>query len=155
VRLPIPPRPRGLSGAERPSSSSENTSYSPWELHSPELHSPELLGGERPTCYTTGMTAYLIVNYSVADPDLYKTYQKGAGPALKIGSECKVLVLDPKSEVVEGEGAGHQTVVLEFESKERAKELYESGEYQEVLPHRLNATTNHFAVLVDGFVMPS
>ena len=101
------------------------------------------------------MTAYLIVNYSVDDRDMYKAYQKGAGPALGIGSDCKVLVLDPASEQLEGEGAGHQTVVLEFESKEKAKELYESGDYQAVLPNRLNATSNHFAVLVDGFVMPS
>jgi uncharacterized protein (DUF1330 family) len=107
------------------------------------------------SCYKSGMTAYLIVNYSVADADLYKSYQKGAGPALQIGSECKVLVLDSNSEVVEGETGGHQTVVLEFESKERAKEIYESGDYQAVLPTRLKATTNHFAVLVDGFVMPS
>jgi uncharacterized protein (DUF1330 family) len=101
------------------------------------------------------MTAYLIVNYQVDDRDLYKEYQRGAGAALKIGSECKVLALDSKSEVLEGDSAGHQTVVLEFESRERARELYESGEYQEVLPKRLGATSKHFAVLVDGFVMPS
>ena len=96
------------------------------------------------------MAAYLIVNYSIDDADGYKDYQKGAGPALKIGSETKLLVLDPASELVEGDG-GHQTVVLEFESKERAKEIYESGEYQEVLPTRLAATSKHFAVIVDGF----
>ena len=101
------------------------------------------------------MPAYLIVNYNIADADAYKTYQKGAGPALKIGSECKVLVLDPASECVEGENVGQQTVVLEFESKERAKEIYESGDYQTVLPTRLDATTEHFAVIVDGFTMPS
>jgi len=101
------------------------------------------------------MTAYLIVNYSVQDGDAYKAYQKGAGPALKIGSECKVLVADPASERIEGESAGHQTIVLEFESKERAKEIYQSGDYQAVLPTRLGATTDHFAVLVDGFTMPS
>ena len=101
------------------------------------------------------MPAYLIVNYSVQDADAYKDYQKGAGPALKIGSECKVLVLDPASEHLEGERAGHQTVVLEFETKEKAKEIYQSGDYQAVLPTRLGATTDHFAVLVDGFEMPS
>lgn len=101
------------------------------------------------------MTAYLIVNYSVQDADGYKEYQKGAGPALRIGSDCKVLVLDTASEIVEGDSGGHQTVVLEFESKDKAKEIYESGDYQAVLPVRLGATTNHFAVIVDGFTMPS
>ena len=101
------------------------------------------------------MPAYLIVNYNIEDGDAYGEYQKGAGPALKIGSECKLLVLDPASDQLEGEGAGRQTVVLEFESKEKAKEIYESGDYQAVLPTRLNATSSHFAVLVDGFKMPS
>lgn len=101
------------------------------------------------------MTAYLIVNYNIEDPEAYGSYQKGAGPALKIGSETKLLVLDANSERLEGDGSGAQTVILEFESKERAREIYESGEYQAVLPTRLGATSSHFAVLVDGFVMPS
>ncbi len=55
---------------------------------------------------------------------------------------------------MEGDQTGSNTVVLEFESKERAREIYESGDYQAVLPTRLSATSNHFAVLVDGFTMP-
>lgn len=101
------------------------------------------------------MTAYLIVNYNVENPDQYKEYQKGAGPALKIGSDAKLLVLDHKSERLEGDTAANQTVVIEFESKKMAKEIYESGDYQAVLPIRLGATSSHFAVLCDGFVMPS
>ena len=101
------------------------------------------------------MTAYLIVNYNVEDPDSYKEYQKGAGPALGVGSNCNLLVLDHASERVEGDTAGSQTVVLEFESKDKAKEIYNSGEYQAVLPARLGATSAHFAVIVDGFEMPS
>jgi len=99
------------------------------------------------------MAAYLIVNYNIDDVDAYKEYQKGAGPALQIGSATKLLVLDGDSEQVEGEGAGKQTVVLEFESKEAAKAIYESGDYQAVLPTRLGATSSHFAVIVDGFSM--
>ena len=101
------------------------------------------------------MTAYLIVNYAVDNADAYAEYQKGAGPALRIGADCKVLALDTASEVVEGDTASHQTVVLEFESKEKAREIYESADYQAVLPTRLGATSNHWAVLVDGFTMPS
>ncbi len=97
------------------------------------------------------MTAYLIVNYQLDDADLYKEYQQGAGPALKVGSESKLLVLDPKSQVVEGDGVGAQTVVLEFESADRAREIYESGEYQAVVGKRHEATSKHFAVIVEGF----
>ena len=77
-------------------------------------------------------------------------YQGAAGPALKIGEDCKLRVFDPKSEVVEGEGVGHQTVMLEYPSKEAAKAAYESKAYQDVVGKRLDATSNHFAVLVDG-----
>lgn len=97
------------------------------------------------------MTAYLIVNYDVENPELYGEYQQGAAPALKVGSECKLLVLDPATEQVEGKGAGAQTVVLEFESVEKAKEIYNSGEYQAVIGKRHDATSKHFAVIVNGF----
>ena len=96
------------------------------------------------------MPAYLIVNYQVEDPQLYGEYAKGAGPAMKIGTECQLLALDPATEQIEGDGAGRQTVILQFDSKEKAKTLYESGEYQKVIGKRLKATSHHFAILVQG-----
>jgi uncharacterized protein (DUF1330 family) len=96
------------------------------------------------------MPAYLIVNYQVDDPKLYGEYTAGAGPAMKIGEVCQLLAFDPKTEQIEGEGAGHQTVVLRFDSKEDARRIYESGEYQAVVGKRLDATSKHFAILVDG-----
>ena len=97
------------------------------------------------------MSAYLIVNYDVDNPELYGEYQEGATPALKVGSDCEVVVFDPATERIEGEVAGHQTVVLKFESMEKAKEIYESGEYQAVIGKRHEATSKHFAILVNGF----
>ena len=94
--------------------------------------------------------AYLIVNYKVENPELYGEYQQGAGPALKIGQECELLAFDPQSQVLEGDTAGHQTIVLKFESAEKAKELYNSGDYQAVVGKRLEATSSHFAVLING-----
>jgi len=96
------------------------------------------------------MSAYLIVNYDVDDAEKYREYQGGAMGALRIGTECEVVVLDPESTQVEGEGAGKQTVVLKFESVEKAKEIYESGEYQAIVGTRHAATSKHFAVLVNG-----
>ena len=101
------------------------------------------------------MTAYLILNYDVDDADKYAEYQGGAAPALKIGAESDLLVLDPATQQIEGEGAGHQTVVLSFESMEKAREIYESDAYQAVLPTRLAATSKHFALLCEGFEMPT
>ena len=96
------------------------------------------------------MPAYLIVNYEVEDPALYGEYAKAAGPAMKIGKECKLIAFDPASDRIEGESAGRQTIVLQFDSKEQAKKLYESGEYQAIIGKRHRATSKHFAVLVQG-----
>jgi len=95
------------------------------------------------------MPAFLVVNYTVENPELYGEYAAGAGPAMKIGAECQILALDPKTDTLEGT-PGPQTVILKFDSKEKAKEIYESGEYQAVIGKRLEATSGHFAVLVEG-----
>jgi len=95
------------------------------------------------------MPAYLIVNYKVEDPALYGEYAAAAGPALSIGKDCKLLVLDPQSESLEGSPAP-QTVMLEFESKEAAKASYDSKAYQDVIGKRHDATSEHFAVIVNG-----
>lgn len=96
------------------------------------------------------MPAYLIINYKVEDPALYGEYAKAAGPAIRIGSECELVAMDPATEQLEGDAAGPQTIVLRFESKEKAKALYHSGEYQAVIGKRHQATSHHFAVLVEG-----
>ena len=96
------------------------------------------------------MPAYLIVNYNVENPELYAEYSSAAGPVMRIGDACKLIAFDPASERLEGATAGHQTIMLEFESKEEAQALYDSGEYQALLPKRHAATSNHFAILVNG-----
>ncbi len=96
------------------------------------------------------MPAYLIVNYNVENSELYGEYATAAAPAMKIGDACKLLALDPKTVQVEGESAGHQTVVLQFDSKEQARQIYESRDYQAIVGKRFEATSNHFAILVDG-----
>ena len=93
--------------------------------------------------------AYLIVNYNVENPERYGEYSAAAGPVMKIGDACQILAFDPNSEKLEG-SPGHQTIVLSFESMDKAKEIYESGEYQKLIPVRQEATSSHFAVLVNG-----
>ena len=97
------------------------------------------------------MTAYLIANYDVVDPDLYRSYQQQSVPILVGG---RVLVFDPASAVKEG-SPGAQTVVIEYATKEAALAAYESDEYQAVVGIRLSAITNGRAMIVDGFSPPS
>ena len=95
------------------------------------------------------MSAFLIVNYDIDNPELYGEYQAGAIAALRIGTDCEVVVFDADSQHVEGEAAGRQTVVLKFESMDKAREIYDSGEYQAIVGRRHDASSNHFAVLVN------
>jgi uncharacterized protein (DUF1330 family) len=93
------------------------------------------------------MTAYLIVNYDITDPEKYKEYQMGAAPIMAGGG--RLLVLDRESTVKEGD-AGVQTVVIEYPTKEAALAAYESADYQAVVGIRLSATANGRAVIVEG-----
>ena len=95
------------------------------------------------------MSAFLIVNYDIDNPELYGEYQAGAIPALRVGTDCEVVVFDGDSQHVEGDHTGKQTVVLKFESMEKAREVYDSAEYQAIVGKRHDATSNHFAVLVN------
>ena len=96
------------------------------------------------------MPCFLIVNYSVENPEMYGEYAAAAGPALKMGEVTKLLAIDPKTDQLEGEGAGHQTVVVKFDSKEQAREIIGSDAYQAIVGKRLDATSKHFAILVDA-----
>lgn len=97
------------------------------------------------------MTAYLVANYDIVDPDAYRSYQQQSMPIMAGGT---LLVLDGASVATEGT-PGAQTVVIEYASKEAALAAYESDEYQAVVGIRLGAIENGRAVIVDGFVMPS
>ncbi|MCY3863657.1 MAG: DUF1330 domain-containing protein [bacterium] len=97
------------------------------------------------------MTAYIIVNYQVDNPEMYGEYMQGAAGALGVGDGVDLIAFDTESEVVEGDTAGHQTVVLKFDSKEKAREVWESDAYRAVVGKRHDATSRHFAVLVNGF----
>ncbi len=96
------------------------------------------------------MAAYIIVNYQVDNPELYGEYMQGAAGALGVGDGVELLAFDTESEVVEGDTAGHQTVLLKFDSKEKAREVWESDAYRAVVGKRLDATSRHFGVLVNG-----
>jgi uncharacterized protein (DUF1330 family) len=100
-------------------------------------------------CKSRAMSAFLIVNYDIDNPELYGEYQAGAIGALRVGTDCEVVVFDGDSQHVEGDKTGRQTVVLKFESMEKAREIYNSGEYQAIVGKRHDASSNHFAVLVN------
>ena len=94
------------------------------------------------------MPAYFIAQYVVNDKDLYAEYSKGAAPT--IGAHGGELVsFDVAAETIEGEPPGPQTVIIKFETAEKAKEWYNSAEYQAIVGKRLEATSG-FAILSDA-----
>jgi uncharacterized protein (DUF1330 family) len=91
------------------------------------------------------MAAYVIVQYVIKNPNLYREYSQGAGPTLAAYGG-KLVSFDVASETIEGKPPGPQTVVIEFESVEKAKAWYHSPEYQKVVGKRLAATEGHAVI---------
>jgi uncharacterized protein (DUF1330 family) len=90
--------------------------------------------------------AYIIITEDVKDPAGMAEYGKLASKAM---AGSTLLSFDSKPEVLEGEWHGTQTVLLEFESVEAAREWYNSDAYQEAAKLR-QAAADCNAVVVAG-----
>ena len=76
---------------------------------------------------------YVVITEDVKDPAGMTEYAKLAGKAM---AGATILAFDQNAEVLEGEWHGTQTVLLEFESAEAAREWYNSDAYQEAVKLR-------------------
>ncbi len=90
---------------------------------------------------------YIIITEDIKDPEGMKEYAKLAGAAM---GGAKVLAVDTNAEVLEGSWHGSQTVVLEFESVEAAREWYNSEQYQAAVKLR-QAAADCNGVIISGF----
>lgn len=85
------------------------------------------------------MSVYVVAQGRIEDRAKLDQYIGKALPTIqKHGG--RVVAFDESPEVVEGEVAHPRTVVLEFESREAFRAWYDSPEYQEILPLRLEST---------------
>jgi uncharacterized protein (DUF1330 family) len=95
------------------------------------------------------MSAYLIANYNITNPEAYESYPQAAAATLQAyGAE--MVVADFDTEAVEGE-AGKVTIVIRFESRDALNNWYNSPEYQDVVNLRLDNSEGNM-VFVDAFV---
>ena len=95
------------------------------------------------------MAAWLFASIqSINDPAGFGEYQQLARATLATYGG-KVLGGGNKIEVMDGDWSPAAVVAIEFETLAKAKEWYNSPEYQAALPKRLN-TTNGGVVFVDG-----
>jgi uncharacterized protein (DUF1330 family) len=90
---------------------------------------------------------YLIITEDIKDPAGMAEYGKLASQTM---ANATVLAFGPPAETLEGQWHGTQTVLLEFESVEAAKEWYYSDAYQEALKLRQAAADSN-GVIVSGF----
>ncbi|MAM71797.1 MAG: hypothetical protein CMP91_11720 [Gammaproteobacteria bacterium] len=98
------------------------------------------------------MTAYLIANYKITNPEEYESYVPAVMPTLGAHG-AEVLVADYETEVLEG-APSNVSVVLRFPSKEAARSWYNSPEYQAIIHHRTD-NTEGFLVFADQFTLPN
>ena len=94
------------------------------------------------------MSAYVIVELSVTDPQLFGEYAKGV-PATIAAYGGKYLVRGGSVDPMEGGWTPKRVVVLEFPSMDQARKWYHSPEYKPLLEMRLKAA-NSKLILVAG-----
>jgi uncharacterized protein (DUF1330 family) len=90
---------------------------------------------------------YVIITEDIKDPAGMAEYGKLASQTM---GNAKVLAFGPAVETLEGEWHGTQTVLLEFDSVEAAKDWYYSDEYQAAAKLR-QAAADCNGVIVSGF----
>ena len=94
------------------------------------------------------ITAYVIFDIEVTDPDGYEEYKKLAPPTIAMYGG-KYIVRGGKAEVLEGNWLPERMVVLEFENGEQAKAWLNSPEYSQARSMRHKyAETN--MIVVEG-----
>jgi len=95
------------------------------------------------------MTAYVIANVNVSDPDRFAEYGKQVVDVVhQFGG--RYLVRGGEIDNLEGDAGLHRRVVLEFPDKDAARAFYDSEEYAPLLDLRLASATSTLS-LVDGY----
>ena len=94
------------------------------------------------------MPAYVIVDSVVHNPEGMKPYAEKVRDTIAAHGG-KPVVSSSNISVMEGDWSPTRMVVLQFDSVEAAKGWYNSPEYQEILPHRLDNADDKF-LIVEG-----
>lgn len=94
------------------------------------------------------MTAYIIVDIEVREPEEYEQYRHAAAATLAAYGG-HYLVRGGPTRVLEGSWTPHRLVVLAFPSAERALAWWDSPEYRPVRTVRHRTATSSM-VLVEG-----
>lgn len=94
------------------------------------------------------MSAYLVVDVTVHDPEMFKGYMSQVPPIVKKHGGT-YLARGGVVEVQEGDWHPQRLVVVEFPDKQHAQAFLADPEYQPVVAIRHAAATTNM-VLIDG-----
>jgi len=92
------------------------------------------------------MKGYILAEIEVTDPETYKQYMLLA-PSAIAAFGGRYLVRGGDAELIEGDPPPRRTVLLEFESVERARAFVHSPQYQEAAKIRRQASRGRFLLL--------
>ena len=92
------------------------------------------------------MSAFVIADITVNDPERYEDYKKLAPPAIAAYGG-KYLARGGKSEILEGNWEPNRIIILEFESLETAKKFINSPEYSEARALRHKTAASNMIVV--------
>ena len=92
------------------------------------------------------MSAFVIADITINDPELYGEYKKLAPPAIAAYGG-KYLARGGKSEKLEGNWEPDRIIILEFESLETAKKFINSPEYSEARALRHKTASSNMIVV--------
>ena len=95
------------------------------------------------------MSAYIIVQSKIADPEQFQHYMKAA-PAVVQAFAGEYLVRGGAIEVLEGDWHPPRLTVLRYPDMAAAKAMYDSPEYVAARALRAGATEMFDMVLVEG-----
>jgi uncharacterized protein (DUF1330 family) len=94
------------------------------------------------------MSAYVIVEVDIHDPVQYEDYKK-LTPASLLPFDGKFIVRGGQTETLESDWNAKRIVVLEFSTKEKAKEWWSSEEYAPAKALRQRTASTRM-ILVEG-----
>ena len=94
------------------------------------------------------MPAYVILDITVTNPDLFEEYKKLAPTTIEAYGG-KYIARGGTAEALEGDWIPNRIVILEFDSAVTAKTWLESPEYREARAMRHQAATSH-TIVVEG-----
>ncbi len=92
------------------------------------------------------MTAYVVFQGRVEDPEKYETYRPGAGESVAEAGG-RFLARGGASTPLEGEDPPPRTVIIEFDSVDSAQRWYDGAAYSAVKGIRQAASTGRMYIV--------